>query len=64
MLLGATSQIGKELCLYIKENKNIDLICHAELEFQLLFLNLNINCVVCDLEDEALIKEIKSRCYI
>ena len=30
-----------------------------ELEFQLLFLNLNINCVVCDLEDEALIKEIQ-----
>ncbi len=60
LLLGATGQIGKELCLYIKENKNIDLICHARNRVSAIFLlNLNINCVVCDLEDEALKKEIK-----
>ena len=55
LLLGATGQIGKELCLYIKENKNIDLICHARNRVSAIFLlNLNINCVVCVLEDEAL----------
>ena len=60
LLLGATGQVGKELCLFIKENKNIELICHARTKVSArFFLNFNINCIICDFEHKDLIKEIK-----
>jgi len=61
LLLGSTGQIGKELSLLIKGNKNIDLICHARTKVSAAFFsNNNIKSVISDFKSEVLRSEIRT----
>lgn len=61
LLLGATGQIGKELAYECKNNKEIEITCHSREEVKSSFFNFHkIKNIVGNLDDENIIKEIKS----
>ena len=60
LILGANGQVGKELCIYLKNFENCNLIASIRNNLSAYFLNShNINCVIGDIYNNEIATNLK-----